>query len=58
MIHHLLPVELWNIIAGMLNRLILPKDDSIELKLPHPVRYELIIDDDGRILDIRECVVM
>ena len=58
MIHHLLPIELWGIIAGLLNRVIVPKDDSIELRLPHPVRYELIIDKEGRITDIRECTIM
>ena len=58
MIHHLLSVELWNIIAKMLNRIIVPKGDSIDVILPHPVRYELIIDKEGRIVDIRECILM
>ena len=47
----MLPPEIWQIIAEILNRNITQVGDSIELTLPHPVRYELIIDKEGNIVD-------
>ena len=58
MIHEMLPLELWDIIAVMLNRDIKVCEDSIALKLKHPIRYEILFNKDGTIQDIRECLVM
>ena len=57
MIYDLLPPELWQLVASMLNRKIGVLGDSIELTLPHPVRYEILFDRHGRIRDIRECCI-
>ena len=57
MIYELLPPELWVLIGKLMNRLVVETEDSIELKLPHPVRYEIIFDRYGRIRDIRECSI-
>ena len=57
MIYDLLPPELWQIVASMLNRNVEICEDSIELTLPHPVRYEILFDRDGQICDIRECCI-
>ena len=58
MVYHKMPPELWMIVGEMLNRGIAERQDgSIDLVILHPVRYEIIIDCEGNITDIRECII-
>ena len=54
-----MPPELWIIVGEYLNRGIaeVPEICSIDLIVLHPVRYEIMIDREGNITDIRECAV-
>ena len=55
--YELLPPELWRLIGELMNRVIEPTEDSIELMLPYPMRYEIIFNEHGEIREIRECAI-
>ena len=57
MVYELLPPELWRLIGELMNRVIEPTEDSIELMLPYPMRYEIIFNEHGEIREIRECAI-
>lgn len=57
MVYEMLPPELWRLIGEIMNRIIEPVGDSIDLILPHPMRYEIIFNEHGQIREIRECAI-
>ena len=55
-LYHRLPPELWKVLGEFLNRNIVPTaEDSIVLVRPHPSYYQIMIDSDGKITEIKTC---
>ena len=55
-LYHRLPPELWKVLGEFLNRNIVPTaEDSIVLVRPHPSYYEIMMDAEGNITEIKTC---